>query len=115
MRNMIDNLKEKYKNEPEVLERKISYYFKETFIYIMENRKNGYYKIGHSKNPLFREKTLQSEEPDIVLIYKWRCYKSDEKIVHESLKQYRVRGEWFKLTDTQLLDTMVLISKLSHA
>ena len=47
-----------------------------------------------------REKTLQSEEPDIVMVKTW-----DEDIenkLHIEYKDYRVRGEWFELSKAQV-------------
>ena len=71
-----------------------------TKTYLIKNRRNGFYKIGKSNNPLKREKTLQSEEPDIVMTKTW-----DEDIeskLHKDYKDYRVRGEWFELSKVQV-------------
>ena len=38
------------------------------FVYLMYDTSNGYYKIGISNKPYYREKTLQSEKPTIELI-----------------------------------------------
>ena len=40
----------------------------ESYIYLIYNKRNGYYKIGKSHNPKFREKTLQSQEHEIKII-----------------------------------------------
>lgn len=69
------------------------------YVYLMENKRNGYTKIGFSKKPKHREKTLQSEEPEIELIFKGRATMDDEKLLHEEYSDKRVRGEWFDLTD----------------
>ena len=37
----------------------------------MKNSRNGLYKIGRSITPLHREKTLQSEEPEIMMVKVW--------------------------------------------
>ena len=42
---------------------------KSGFVYLMLDNRNGYIKIGYSKTPEKREKTLQSEVPDITLLY----------------------------------------------
>jgi len=71
-----------------------------TKTYLIKNRRNGFYKIGRSNNPLKREQTLQSEEPDIVMTKTW-----DEDIenkLHIEYKDYRVRGEWFELSKAQV-------------
>lgn len=68
--------------------------------YIMKNKRNGLYKIGYSIDPKNREKTLQSEEPNINLIKVFK--ENHEKELHDNYSKYRVRGEWFKLSEVQL-------------
>ena len=68
--------------------------------YLIKNRRNGFYKIGRSINPLKREKTLQSEEPDIVMVNTWS--RNIERQLHIKYKDYRVRGEWFELSKAQV-------------
>lgn len=67
------------------------------FVYIMTDKANGIKKIGFSKNPDAREKTLQSEKPTIEIEKYWWGTMSDEKELHESFSNKRVRGEWFSL------------------
>jgi hypothetical protein len=69
---------------------------KPTFTYLMLNNRNGYYKIGRSVNPKYREKTLQAEDPDVSLI--WKVAKNIEKKLHRTYSEKRIRGEWFSLT-----------------
>jgi len=71
-------------------------------IYLMFNIRNGYFKIGKSKNPSFREKTLQADEPHIELIASWNAPSSFERKLHQEYKKQRKRGEWFKLTFNEL-------------
>jgi|688.fasta_scaffold42079_13 hypothetical protein len=68
-----------------------------TFIYIMIDHNTGFYKIGHSKNVLRRESTLQSEKPTIELLYTFEGIVRDERDLHDNFKELRVRGEWFAL------------------
>lgn len=68
-----------------------------SFVYLMVNTQTSLIKIGTSKNPSFRERTLQSREPEVHLIAKWKCAKVVEKELHEKYKMKRVRGEWFRL------------------
>ena len=68
--------------------------------YILKDKSNGTYKIGRSKNPLQREKTLQSEKPDLELIKVFK--KNHEKELHKKYSEQCVRGEWFKLTPIQV-------------
>lgn len=67
------------------------------YVYLMVNNSSGYIKIGTSKNPKYRERTLHSQEPDIAIIALWCCDKKIEKELHETFRNKRVRGEWFNL------------------
>jgi hypothetical protein len=70
------------------------------YTYLIKNKRNGLYKIGKTKNIKHREKTLQSEEPEISVI---KTFDSDiESILHDKYSDYRVRGEWFKLSKIQI-------------
>ncbi|QDV12798.1 hypothetical protein CA51_26840 [Rosistilla oblonga] len=68
------------------------------FVYLMKNELNGYYKIGRSKSPRYRERTLQSQEPEVSLKWKMEGTNEDEKHLHRKYKDVRLRGEWFSLT-----------------
>ena len=68
--------------------------------YLMKDNHNGLYKIGFSKNPEFREATLQSEKPSIKMVKIWD--KDIEKHLHKTYHNNRVRGEWFDLTKAQV-------------
>ena len=68
--------------------------------YIMKDENTGYYKIGNSVNPKRRERTLQAEKPTINLIKVFK--ENHEKELHDNYSKYRVRGEWFKLSEVQL-------------
>ena len=71
-----------------------------TKTYLMKNRRNGFYKIGRSNDPKKRERTLQSEEPDIVLVKVWD--KNIENNLHRNYNKQRLRGEWFDLSKIQV-------------
>jgi hypothetical protein len=77
-----------------------------TFIYIMIDHNTGYYKIGHSKNVIRRERTLQSEKPTIELLYTFEGDVKDERDLHENYKDLRVRGEWFAL-EQWMIDAII--------
>ena len=68
--------------------------------YLMKDNHNGFYKIGYSKNPKFREITLQSEKPSIKMVKTWD--KNIESLLHKKYHNNRVRGEWFDLTKVQV-------------
>lgn len=72
------------------------------FIYLMRDSRNGYTKIGISKDPKYREQSLQSEVPQVHLLVSFRCLRKHEKLLHQMYKTKRVRGEWFNLTDDDI-------------
>lgn len=78
-------------------------------VYLMHDTTNDYYKIGISIKPEYREKTLQSDKPTIELIcskeYPDRgIAKSIENALHNNYSSKHIRGEWFELTDFDVLN-----------
>ena len=71
-------------------------------LYLFKNKNNGYYKIGISIHPEQRIRTLQAEEPDIQVIKSWPALGDMEKFWHSHFFDARLRGEWFKLTASQV-------------
>ena len=64
--------------------------------YLMYDTSRMFYKIGKSKNPKIRERTLQAELPTVALIC---VIENDiESYLHEKFKIKRIRGEWFRLS-----------------
>jgi len=97
--------KEKEEEEEEVEVEEESWYEEvecEEYLYLMKNNLNGQYKIGRSNNPSYRERTLQSQEPDVNLVAKFKGLAYLEREWHDYFDSERVRGEWFKLNSTQL-------------
>lgn len=77
------------------------------FVYLMHDTSNGYYKIGISNNPGYRERTLQSEKPTIEMITSKKfpirkIAESIEKALHDTYSEKRLRGEWFELDDKDI-------------
>lgn len=73
------------------------------FVYLMYDEANGFYKIGMSNNPVYREGTLQSEKPTIKLIasHKYPTRKfafAVEAALHNLYSNLHVRGEWYRLS-----------------
>ena len=66
-------------------------------VYLMFNKRNQLTKIGISKTPRKREKTLQGEEPELFLAAVWEAPKKVEKELHHKFSKKRKRGEWFDL------------------
>lgn len=67
------------------------------YVYAMVNRRNGLIKIGRSTNLRYREQTLQSEEPEVHLLFAFPAGRQMEREMHEYFAPNRVRGEWFRL------------------
>jgi hypothetical protein len=72
------------------------------YTYLMYDEISGYYKIGKSINPEFREKTLSSQTPKIRLIYKCKEVVVSEDYLHKLFQYKRVRREWFDLNTDEL-------------
>lgn len=72
----------------------------DSYVYLMKNKRNNYTKIGKSNNPKYRERTLQSQEPEVSLIFKKKVTNPSivEKTLHDKYKDFRLRGEWFDLS-----------------
>lgn len=70
---------------------------KRMFVYLMKDARSGFYKIGYSKDPKYRERTLQAEAPMVDLLYTWAGSIEEEQYLHELFADQRIRGEWFDL------------------
>ncbi|TCD03220.1 GIY-YIG nuclease family protein [Pedobacter psychroterrae] len=81
------------------------------YVYLMVNCDTSLIKIGTSKNPAYRERTLHSQEPAIHLIAKWCCSKEIERKLHAMYRQKSARGEWFRLSLGDLAEIEVFMKK----
>lgn len=72
------------------------------FVYVMKDTIRNVHKIGYSKNPEQRERTLQSEVPSIEKIAQYNGSTADEKALHIRFAEKRLRGEWFNLDESDL-------------
>lgn len=73
------------------------------FIYLMEDLRNSSFKIGRSKTPGKRERTLQSEVPQVVMRFSIPAEEECERQLHSHFEDKRFRGEWFTLTNDDLV------------
>ncbi len=86
------------------------------YVYLMHDLKNNFYKIGISNSPVYREKTLQSEKPTIILI-KSKCFPKRkiaeilEKTLHDNYSNKRIRGEWFSLNTEDINDISQILNE----
>jgi len=70
--------------------------------YLMKDSHTGYIKIGKAMNPNKREKSLKCGNPTIKLIAV--CNQNIETKLHQRFKDKRVSGEWFNLSNNDILD-----------
>ena len=85
------------------------------YVYLMHDKRNGYHKIGISKEPNYRERTLQSEQPNIEMVCSKRfptrkIAEAFEFALHKAYADKRLRGEWF---DLSYIDVIMLKESLS--
>ena len=78
--------------------------FDPCYVYLMKDTANGFYKIGMSKDPYYRESTLQSEKPTIEKICDKKFPDREmaaaiEHSLHKAMEKKRIRGEWFNLDE----------------
>jgi hypothetical protein len=71
-------------------------------VYLMKNMDNGYYKIGFSQQPEYRERTLQAQEPDVRLLATIPGTKQLEQKLRSDFAEHRARGEWFSFSSSAL-------------
>lgn len=81
----------------------------------MNDTSTGYYKIGMSNNPEYRETTLQSQKPTIVKIChkrypSRRIAKAIEAALHKVYESKRIRGEWFSLKERDIWEVKQTLS-----
>jgi hypothetical protein len=73
------------------------------FVYIMQDLRNGAFKIGRSNTPGKRERTLQSEVPEIVMRLSIPADEVHERHLHGYFESKNMRGEWFALEPSDLV------------
>lgn len=68
-------------------------------VYIIGNIEKGVCKIGYSKNPHKRIKSIQTGCPYPISILKY--YKGiglrEERLLHKKYSKYKLQGEWFEI------------------
>lgn len=78
------------------------------YVYLIESYNNQHYKIGVSKNdPKKRLKQLATGNADelrLIAEYKSDNYRKLEKWLHRKFDAVRLEGEWFELSDDEVLD-----------
>ena len=83
-------------------------------VYLMKSDRNGRVKIGRTKDkPVYRERTLQSQEPEVRLIFHREVLfmMETEKYLHRFFKRKRFCGEWFDLSEDDIKKAKCIIEK----
>jgi phage anti-repressor protein len=78
-------------------------------VYFIKEGKSKRYKVGFTHNLPERLKKLQTANSRELSVYKsFICHSSSilETIIHRDLKEYNIRGEWFKL-DKSLIKSLI--------
>jgi len=86
-------------------------------VYIIEC--DGFYKIGFTRNSIEdRVRSFQHGNPHKISIHStfmtFDAYRL-ERFLHEKFVQYRVRGEWFKLTDEAISKIPLLVYEFTQS
>lgn len=69
-------------------------------IYIIKDSSSGLFKIGKSRNPIERLKTLSIGNPNLSII--GVCNKNVELLIHKEYDSVRVDGEWFRMDNNDI-------------
>ena len=81
---------------------------KKSYVYIIKNLDSGNLKIGVGSDPVKRLKQLQTgSDSELSLVYtSFLCSNafSLENDVHNRFKEFHVRGEWFKLSEKEIIN-----------
>ena len=90
----------------------------EGWIYIIKDNKTGHIKIGatQKENPKQRLSHYSSHNMDISLLYIDKvndCYEIETR-VHESYLDNNIKGEWYCLTENDILGVLRLVSEFKY-
>jgi hypothetical protein len=84
------------------------------FIYLISNQL-GLFKVGVSKNPNKRIKSMETGNPDdLIILYVYNSKKSYviEKTLHRLYQQYHVKLEWFSLPTNEVENFLINCKKI---
>lgn len=83
-------------------------------IYLIHNETTGRFKIGFSKDPVKRLKTLQTGNDNVIVLYYERIcehYSKVEASLKKDYKEYRTQGEWFDIPNLSFREVDAKVSK----
>lgn len=87
------------------------------YVYLMFDARNDFFKIGESRKPQYRERTLQAKQPEVELLKAWSCDHRIERMLHKKFAAKRVRpqnprSEWFRLHTGDLMNLNATIETM---
>ena len=85
------------------------------FVYIINVVGTNKYKIGRSNDINRRLRQLQTGSPDKLTLYDiFTCADCStlEPMIHKTFAKFRLNGEWFKFTDTEITNCRYIIYEL---
>lgn len=65
------------------------------FLYLMQRASGGAIKVGYAVDPDRRRRSLEQDEPLVILDLVRTRQRREEALVHGWLAPHRVRGEWY--------------------
>lgn len=69
------------------------------YAYAIQAGEGGPVKIGVTRDPVQRLKTLQTGNPETLRgLAAWRVLPGEERLIHDDFASVRIRGEWFHPT-----------------
>jgi hypothetical protein len=81
------------------------------YLYAIGPENNGPIKIGFSKNPKRRIKSLQTSHPETLVIHCVVEFETDkakylERFIHRDINYKRTKGEWFDMSPEDAKGTL---------
>lgn len=92
-------------------------YIESSNVYLVSDD-NGNYKIGKSNNVYSRLKSLQTGSNTNLTIVKFirvRFALKTERFIHDLFSTFRLKGEWFKLDDANVIQVIKIMNRLDES
>jgi hypothetical protein len=87
-----------------------------TNVYIAaDTRFKNTFKVGRTSNVFKRQSSLQTGNPDLIIIYWCRLPVYCEKLMHEALRRYHTKKEWFECSFRLIANCLEQLEKLYFA
>jgi hypothetical protein len=78
------------------------------YLYAIKDSHSGLIKLGYSSDPVSRLRELQTGSSSVLVLVHTELVSSDARILerelHRDINHLRVRGEWFRLSESSARD-----------